>query len=511
MKNKLINFLNLNFIWLPILLYLGDRSYIAQDEGYYALQAKWILERGQWISPMWWNETSFDRTATIQSLIAISQKLFGENIFAAHLPSLLSAVICLLFTNGLSKELNINRWIWLPSIILVSTYLWVNNAHLATQDMAFLMLEVIGLYCLVKYEKTEISKYAFISGLTIGPAISIKTGMVVVPIISIMPYILFCNRKILRCRYLYYGILTGVTPLLIWVINSINLYGFNQISGIINKIKYLSDAETYSKSSLYYLWNIPINTFPWSFLSIYGMTKIYNSKDSRNILLLIIYPIVVFILLSLFKTKTSYYALQITPFIALTSAYGIEYMLEKPRQLNVIKNIIFTFGLFILISTIYINNKHLYIDNDKSIIIYSCLLTLSTTWLLVKSVKNKINAIALFILGPYLCFFLLVQSGQFSNRDKATKDLFKHGELTLTIKERNQLLFYESELNNEEFSRLVKIGLYSPNTIKRVSIFENIRENQLVWIKDIKNNNTKQLKVLYRHPKLAPWVLTIKD
>tara|TARA_Y100000991_G_scaffold115597_1_gene87183 strand:+ start:847 stop:1014 length:168 start_codon:yes stop_codon:yes gene_type:complete len=32
------------FLFIPLILYFGKRSLIAYDEGFYALQAKWILE-----------------------------------------------------------------------------------------------------------------------------------------------------------------------------------------------------------------------------------------------------------------------------------------------------------------------------------------------------------------------------------------------------------------------------------------------------------------------------------
>ena len=32
-------------IFFPLIFYFGKRSYIAFDEGFYALQARWILEK----------------------------------------------------------------------------------------------------------------------------------------------------------------------------------------------------------------------------------------------------------------------------------------------------------------------------------------------------------------------------------------------------------------------------------------------------------------------------------
>ena len=44
MVNKILKFRYLFklFIFIPLLFYFGKRSYIAFDEGFYALQARWV-------------------------------------------------------------------------------------------------------------------------------------------------------------------------------------------------------------------------------------------------------------------------------------------------------------------------------------------------------------------------------------------------------------------------------------------------------------------------------------
>ena len=64
-------------LFFPLLLYFGKRSLVAYDEGFYALQARWILEKGNWTVPLWWDQYVLDRTIGIQFLIAKSQEIFG--------------------------------------------------------------------------------------------------------------------------------------------------------------------------------------------------------------------------------------------------------------------------------------------------------------------------------------------------------------------------------------------------------------------------------------------------
>ena len=101
-KNSL-NKYNILFI-SPLLIYLGKRSPIAFDEGYYILQAKWILQNGDWISPMYWGQLALDRTIGIQYLIALSNKIFGQNSISTYIPSFLAGLIMLFLTAKIHEE-----------------------------------------------------------------------------------------------------------------------------------------------------------------------------------------------------------------------------------------------------------------------------------------------------------------------------------------------------------------------------------------------------------------------
>ena len=87
MINKILKFKNLYklLIFTPLIFYFGKRSYIAIDEGFYALQARWILDKGNWIIPLWWGEYVLDRTIGLHFLIGKSQEIFGRNMLPAYL------------------------------------------------------------------------------------------------------------------------------------------------------------------------------------------------------------------------------------------------------------------------------------------------------------------------------------------------------------------------------------------------------------------------------------------
>ena len=143
------------FIFFPLIFYFGKRSYIAFDEGFYALQARWILEKGNWTIPLWWDSYVLDRTIGLQFLIAKSQEIFGRNMFSAYLPTTTAAIIMLFITYKLHEELFEKKYAIISPLILSTSCLWFDYSHLATQDIIFSCLVTTGVYSLVKVKSKE--------------------------------------------------------------------------------------------------------------------------------------------------------------------------------------------------------------------------------------------------------------------------------------------------------------------------------------------------------------------
>ncbi len=157
-------------IFIPIIFYFGKRSLIAFDEGFYALQARWILDKGNWTIPLWFDEYVLDRTIGFQFLIAKSQQIFGRNIFWAYLPTTIAAIIMLFITYKLHEELIDKKFAFVSPLILSTTYLWFDYSHLATQDIIFSSLVTTGLFSLAKIKSKNNIIYIFLFGLWIGLA-----------------------------------------------------------------------------------------------------------------------------------------------------------------------------------------------------------------------------------------------------------------------------------------------------------------------------------------------------
>ena len=133
------------FLFVRLIFYYGKRSYVAFDEGVYALQARWIIEKDNWIIPLWWDDYVLDRTNGLQILIAKSQEIFGQNIFSAYLPTTTAAILMLLITYKLHQEFFGKTNAIISPLILATTYLWFDYSHLASQDLIYSCLVTLSL------------------------------------------------------------------------------------------------------------------------------------------------------------------------------------------------------------------------------------------------------------------------------------------------------------------------------------------------------------------------------
>ena len=325
-------------IWsVPLIVLQGkNQSLLAHDEAYYATQARWIAEGQDWFSMQWWGTPMYDRAIGLQWLIAISYKLFGISEITARLPNAIASIfsICLTYSIG-KKLLNTNTAI-LAACILPTMFLWLHNSHVVSQDVVLTAIELGGILALLKVSESKASSQKFgfglIAGTTLGIGFCLKSFMIVLFPIALFPYLL--RQKLWRNLGIYVGLFIGATLPIAWLWASWQRYGNLPVKQLFGKLLDLqgTDPNLYNpdNSLLYYFWNLPANTLPWSLLAIAGIIYIWQDrKKISNISLLLGYPLVFFCLLTLFSTRMPYYAIQIVPFWSLFTAYALERLAYK--------------------------------------------------------------------------------------------------------------------------------------------------------------------------------------
>jgi len=516
MVNKILKFRYLLklFIFIPLIFYFGKRSYIAFDEGFYALQARWILEKGNWIIPLWWDEYVLDRTIGLQFLIAKSQDLFGRNIFSAYLPTTVASILMLFITYKLHEEFFNKKYAIISPLILATTYLWFDYSHLATQDIIYSCLVTIGVLALVKIKSKNNKFNIMLFGIWIGLAFMMKTFLVFVPLLSLIPYI-FLKKNFLFIKFFWLGLLIGFIPFLFWTF-SINPYlDKNIIFYLVEKFNFLSSKNTFTNPFYYYFWNIPVTFLPWSFFAIIGATfNISQSKENKYILVL--FPLILVATLSIFSTKTPYYTLQISSIFSLNTYVGINYLFNSykySRFFIFITSKIIPLFIFALTFTYYFFFKDSINFNAKyNIFIILGLLSFRLAWSVIKH-KNSFKEILItLIIVPYLFTSFILQSGLFTDRSRELREKMEYVSSLDLVKNQNIMVDKTGINNPRSQSKIIRISLSTPKLGGGLESINQLKKSELAWTTDLKTikNNDDSYEVIYESDVLNPWKLILK-
>ncbi len=503
------------FIFIPLIFYFGKRSYVAFDEGFYALQARWILDKGNWTIPFWWDDYVLDRTIGLQFLIAKSQDLFGRNIFSAYLPTTVSSILMLFTTYKLHEELFNKKYAIISPLILATTYLWFDYSHLATQDIIYSCLVTIGVLALVKIKSKNNKFYILLFGIWIGLAFMMKTFLVFVPLLSLVPYF-FLKKNFLFVKFFWLGLLIGFIPFLIWMF-SINPYlDKNIIFYLVEKFNFLSTKNTFTNPFYYYFWNLPLTFFPWSFFAIIGTAyNICQSKENKYILAF--FPLILVAILSIFSTKTPYYTLQISSIFSLNTYVGIQYLFNSKRYsrlLIFITSKIIPLFIFTLTFTYYFFFKDSTNFNTKeNAFIILGLLFFGLSWSLIKQ-KNSFKEILItLIIGPYLLTSFLLQSGLFTDRSKELREKMEYVSSIDIVKNETIMVDKKGVNNPQSQSKIIRISLLTPKLGEGLDSINKLKKSELAWTTDLETikNNDDSYEVIYENDVLNPWKLILKS
>ncbi len=511
--SKFRNLLKL-YIFIPIIFYFGERSYLAYDEGFYALQARWILDKGNWTIPLWFDSYILDRTIALQFLIAKSQEIFGRNIFWAYLPTTVAAIIMLFTTYKLHEELIGKKFPLASALILSTTYLWFDYSHLATQDIIFSSLVTIGLFSLAKIKSGNNKLYILLFGIWIGLAFIMKTFLILVTLLSLLPY-LYIKRNLFLSIFFWLGLFIGFIPYLIWSI-SINPYlDQNIIFYLFEKFSSLSNKNIFTHPFYYYLWNIPITFLPWSLFAIIG-TIFHKSENKDQKFLLTFFPLTFIFTISLFSTKTPYYPLQISSILTLNSFLGIKYLFNSKIYKSIfifIASKIIPLFLISIACLYYFFFKNLtHLNFKENTYIFIGLILFGVSWSFLENKTNFKNLLIILIIGPYLLTTLLLGSGLFTDRSRELRETMEYVS-SLNIVRNQNIKVDKSGINNvESHSKIIKISILTPNLGAGLKSINDLNPGDLAWSSEssAKNINDGSYEILFKNDTLKPWRLILK-
>ncbi len=498
----------------PIVLsqVLFQQSLMAHDEGYYALQARYILETGDWLTPQWGGGVSFDRTIGIQWLIALCYKLFGVNETAVRLPSIVAYLVSTLLTFRIG-ELVLGRAIgFIAALIFAVMPIGVQYAGLGTQDMMLLMIELLAAWSLLESQQDGKRSLLFLTGVMFGWGFMIKGFMMIPATIAFLPALWFgginrLSKKRFQIHWpallwILLGGTIGLMPVIGWLWAATLQYGWEPIQTLVGKIFMLNDKEFHSVGPLYYFWNIPANAFPWGLIGPIGLVlAVLNPRYQKPIAphrwLLLGFPILLFIALNLFRTKTPYYPIQLLPWLAIWSAILLHHCTDyyrKDWRSQLLGQISFGVGLLgflLLIAGITLLSGVIQIESDMIKPIASVGAVLGIGWLMPRLIwKNRSfftqdqfidRWIYSLLIGPWLALTLMGLTGLWGDYAVSLKAGLKP--LTQTLNSQTvSFISPPTGLDSDAQKDYILLTLHTPKLGKHLTDIKQLPSESYAWI-----------------------------
>jgi 4-amino-4-deoxy-L-arabinose transferase-like glycosyltransferase len=335
--------------------------------------------------------------------------------------------------------------------------------------------------------------WATLAGSCIGLGFLLKSFLVAVPLLALGPYLLIERRELLRCRALWLGVAAGAAPVAIWLGLALHSHGLAVVSGLWLKLLQLSGSDHFQPGPFFYLWNIPANTAPWIVAAGFGWWQWCRSPARGGLqradrLLLLGTPLLLVLLLSAFRTKTPYYALQITPWLAMAAAAALIRWCDATGSRSQRGRWgIGALGTGLLlggISLMLLPQGTLGLDDASGLskgLVATAAIVLGASWFSLPLGRLPRQRLLTLMLGPWLALVLLVQGGLFSDRTPALRLALEQPGLKKVLDQEPVQLIAAGPLSDDDQVMVILLALATPNLKATPIAPSQLRAGQLAW------------------------------
>jgi len=313
---------------------LGLAPLFDYDETIYAQTAIDMMRHGEWIVPTANGMQFFEKPPFTYYLMDISFSLFGENAFAARLPSaiftLLTALLLFRFGNRVHSAM-----FGLSAALIFMTML--ETALLAHAAILDAVLNFFIAACLLYYflwRQFGEYRHALITAAMMGAAVSIKGPVgVVVPVLIIM-----LDRLLARDLFATLRAIPWLPCIILFLLTATPWYlmilmiqgpGFLYEFIVVHNIgRAMNPMQGHGGGWHYYIVVFIASTLPWLAWFIWSSVQTWRQRDDNDTLINIaklglIWTVIVIILFTFAQTKLPHYISAIYPGTALVIAAAL--------------------------------------------------------------------------------------------------------------------------------------------------------------------------------------------
>ncbi|MFQ5778044.1 MAG: ArnT family glycosyltransferase [Terriglobia bacterium] len=312
------------------------------DDCYYAQKAKEILQTGDWWTLHLDHQPRFDNPPLFMWLLALSYQLFGVGDSAARFPSALLGVATIVLVYFFARRL-FGPWAGFFSAFVLSTsLLFLRYARRAMVDVTLSFFVCAALFALVlALEKSR--RYFLLWGLCIGLGILTKSVLGLSPLAITVLYLLLTRRGKL---FLNGYFLLGSSMILLlggsWYFHQSLTHGQDFLDvhfrWLIFERAFQLEPQPWT-AHLSYVKELATSYWPWLPLFLLGTVRLLRQGEKKvpHASLLVLWPLLILVTMSLLQTRVIWYVLPIFPAMAMISGHALHTLLPERRRLLFVK------------------------------------------------------------------------------------------------------------------------------------------------------------------------------
>jgi len=300
----------------------------------YACVAKEMVQTQNWLSPTLEGQPFLNKPPLYFWLVALSFKLFGFSVYAAKLPSLIFAIIDVLFFYFIVYRFTENKDLAFFSAFAFETTRWIIRNIAANRPESLLVFSLLlGWFALILMEKED-KRGPYLLGISVAVAALSKIFFALFIPLFALCYGLVLKRisRWLKWQHFYYGCILGFVLSISWFIYFETVHP-GYLSYLINEqtLGRIAEGTDVQKNKLMYLKEIALYYHPHLIFFLVGfflLVKRIRDQKSRLILLAVI---LFYLPLQLSEGKSDRYLTMVTPFFSFVTATGIVHF-EKIKK-----------------------------------------------------------------------------------------------------------------------------------------------------------------------------------
>lgn len=497
MNNSNQLWFNISLWLLFLLIILFVRPLTPIDETRYLSVAWEMYLNGDYLIPHKNGELYTDKPPLYFWLVNIVWAIFGVNEFIARLVAPFFALLSLVFTYLIAKQLfpNKTQIACNSTWVLTASVFWAFSSTIAKMDMLVVFFTLLGVWSLLAiwlYEKQKMwfvfSLALALGGLAKGPVILLH----LLPLAIFIPFIFKIKKNNRWYLPLLLSTILGVGLAFLWAVPAA-IYGGEQYANAIFLKQSLERISSIDKPfvnihSMPFWWYLPmllLSLFPFSFkfnFYKFSIKNIINYKKPE-VVFLFVWFLLPFILFSFIKGKQMFYLLPEFPALAILTS-----ILVNNNKVYYSKNYLMAFVIF-TITILFIISPYLgayydlpiWIDNLN---IFGIMLLLIIFASYFVKFKNNIYLFTVTSFGLLIAIHLIFIS--VLNKDYDVGPMAQ--------------LIYEKQSQGHKIAHTVNYHsqFQFSGRLEEPLIIVKRKDQALKWAKDNKNG----FLVVYRNPKI---------